>query len=121
MNYLSVLFYSLIFKITAFAAESQGINIPNIENNQDLGDAFGSNFNNPDPKKLTISIFNTVISLSGAIFMIMLLVGGITYLTGAGNEEQTGKAKKIMIDATVGLILTLGAYGIGKMVIEQLS
>ncbi|KKP87829.1 MAG: hypothetical protein UR93_C0030G0002 [Berkelbacteria bacterium GW2011_GWA2_35_9] len=74
-----------------------------------------------DPAKITAFIFNTVISLSGAIFMIMLLVGGITYLTGAGNDEQTGKAKKIMIDATIGLILTLGAYGIGKMVIDQLS
>lgn len=74
-----------------------------------------------DPGKITALIFNAVISFSGAIFMIMMLVGAITYLVGAGNEEQTGKAKKIMIDAVIGLILTLGAYGIGKMVIDQLS
>ncbi len=74
-----------------------------------------------DPATLTAFIFNTVISLSGAIFMIMMLVGAITYLTGAGNEEQTGKAKKIMIDAVIGLVLTLSAYGIGKMVIDALG
>lgn len=76
---------------------------------------------NLDPASLTAFIFNTVIGISGAIFMIMLLVGGITYLTGAGNEEQTGKSKKIMVDAVIGLVLTLSAYGIGKMVIDALG
>lgn len=74
-----------------------------------------------DPASLTALVFNTVISISGAIFMIMMLVGAITYLTGAGNDEQTGKAKKIMIDAVIGLVLTLSAYGIGKMVIDALG
>jgi len=38
---------------------------------------------------------NFAIAISGAILIIMLLVGGIMYLSGAGNEDQTGKAKKI--------------------------
>ncbi|TSC93249.1 MAG: Uncharacterized protein CEN89_153 [Candidatus Berkelbacteria bacterium Licking1014_7] len=64
-------------------------------------------------------IFSTIITAAGAIFMIMLIVGGIQYLTGAGNEETTGKAKKLMIDAVIGLLITLSAWAIGAWVLNQ--
>ena len=66
-------------------------------------------------------IFNTIITISGVIFLIMLLIGGIQYLTGAGNEEATGKAKKMMIDAIVGLIIVLASWAIGTWILGQLS
>jgi len=47
----------------------------------------------------------------------MLLVGGIMYLSGAGNEDQTGKAKKIMIDAVIGLFIVMSVYAISSFVI----
>ncbi|TSC93248.1 MAG: Uncharacterized protein CEN89_152 [Candidatus Berkelbacteria bacterium Licking1014_7] len=64
-------------------------------------------------------VFNTVIIAAGAIFVILLLVGGIQYLSGAGNEEATGKSKKLMIDAVVGLIIVLAAWAIGTWVKGQ--
>ncbi|TSC93247.1 MAG: Uncharacterized protein CEN89_151 [Candidatus Berkelbacteria bacterium Licking1014_7] len=66
-------------------------------------------------------IFNIAISVSGVIFMIILLVGGIQYLTGAGNEEATGKAKKMMIDAAIGLLIVLSVWAIGTWVINALA
>ena len=66
-------------------------------------------------------IFNTIITISGVIFLIMLLIGGIQYLTGAGNEETTGKAKKMMIDAIVGLIIVLASWAIGTWILNRLS
>ena len=66
-------------------------------------------------------IFNTIITISGVIFLIMLLIGGIQYLTGAGNEETTGKAKKMMIDAIVGLVIVLASWAIGTWILERLS
>ena len=66
-------------------------------------------------------IFNTIITISGVIFLIMLLIGGIQYLTGAGNEEATGKAKKMMIDAIVGLIIVLASWAIGTWILGRLG
>ncbi|HRY82522.1 MAG TPA: hypothetical protein P5232_02385 [Candidatus Moranbacteria bacterium] len=43
-----------------------------------------------------------------AVFMIM--IGGYMYLTSAGNNTQTGKAKGIITDAIAGLILALVSY-----------
>jgi len=60
---------------------------------------------------------NFAIAISGAILIIMLLVGGIMYLSGAGNEDQTGKAKKIMIDAVIGLFIVMSVYAISSFLI----
>ena len=51
----------------------------------------------------------------------MLLFGAFSYLLGAGNEEKTGKAKKLMVDAVIGVALTASAYGIGQFVLNLLS
>lgn len=66
-------------------------------------------------------IFNFVIILAGIIFVILFLVGGVQYLTAAGNEEQTGKAKRLLVDAIVGLVIVLAAWAIGNFVLKQLN
>lgn len=73
------------------------------------------------PNEITSLIFSTILGIAGLVFMIMMLVGGFAYLTGAGNEEKTGKAKKLMVDAVIGVILTASAYGISQFIIGQLS
>lgn len=70
--------------------------------------------------KIIAEIFNFVIAISGAIFLIMLLVGGVQYLTGAGNEETTTKARRLMVDAIIGFILVIAAYAIGVFIINRL-
>lgn len=67
------------------------------------------------------TIFNFIIVVAGTIFIILILVGGMQYLTSAGNEEGTGKAKKLMVDAIIGLILTLAAWAIGTFILRQLG
>lgn len=64
-------------------------------------------------------VFDFIIAIAGGIFVIMLLVGGVIYLTGAGNEEQTGKGKKMMIDAVVGIFIVLAAWGIGTYILRS--
>lgn len=80
----------------------------------------GSDFKTTGQKMVTL-IFNIVITVSGAVFLIMLLVGGVMYLTGAGSEEVTGRAKRLMIDAVIGLILVLAAWPIGSFIIDKIK
>ncbi|KKP88827.1 MAG: hypothetical protein UR93_C0007G0009 [Berkelbacteria bacterium GW2011_GWA2_35_9] len=63
-------------------------------------------------------IFNFIIAIAGAIFVLMLLIGGITYLVGSGNEEQTGKGKKMMIDAIIGIFIVLASWAIGTYILN---
>lgn len=46
----------------------------------------------------------------GVCAMLMIIIGGYMYLTSAGNTSETGKAKGIITDAIVGLILALVSY-----------
>lgn len=65
------------------------------------------------------TIFNTVVAAAGAIFVVLLLVGGVQYLSAAGNEEATAKAKKLLVDAVIGLIIVLAAWAIGQFVLTK--
>lgn len=65
------------------------------------------------------TIFNLVFAIAGAIFVILLLVGGIQYLTAAGNEEATAKARRLLVDAIVGLIIVLAAFAVGRFILNK--
>lgn len=67
------------------------------------------------------TIFNIVIAASGAIFVILLLVGGIQYLTAAGNEESVGNARKLLINSIVGLIIVLSAWALGTWILQRVG
>jgi len=62
-------------------------------------------------------IFNTLIIVGAVVVFVMFAIGGIIYLTGAGNEEQTGKAKKLLIDAIIGFAIVLAAYALARFVL----
>ena len=98
----------LAWALPAFAALNAGVGPRNILRFETLGETIET-------------IFNVVIILAGAIFVILFLVGGIQYLTAAGNEEQTGKAKKLLVDAIVGLVIVLAAWAIANFVLDQLG
>ncbi len=46
----------------------------------------------------------------GISAMLMIVLGGYMYLVSAGNASQTGKAKGVIADAIVGLILALVSW-----------
>ena len=46
----------------------------------------------------------------GLAAMLMIIIGGYTYLTSAGNNATMGTAKKIITDAIAGLILALVSW-----------
>lgn len=70
---------------------------------------------------LIAQVFRIMLSLAGGVFLIILLFGGFTYMSAGGNDEGTTKAKKIMVNAVVGLIITVASYGIGSWILHLLG
>jgi hypothetical protein len=54
----------------------------------------------------------------GIIFLFLLIYGGIFWMTARGNESQVEKAKNIITNSLVGLIIVLLAYAISVFVIK---
>jgi len=58
------------------------------------------------------SIVGVVLSFVGVIFLILMIYAGLVWMTAQGNQEQVNKAKDLMINAIIGLIIVLAAYAI---------
>lgn len=63
-------------------------------------------------QKLVYNFTNFISAFIGAGAFAMLFYGGYLYVVSAGNEEQTGKAKKIIIGAVIGILIAFAAFGI---------
>lgn len=65
---------------------------------------------------LALFAIKTLISFSGVVAVLFLIVGGFFYLTSAGNEEQIEKGKKIIINSVIGLVVVMLAYAIVRII-----
>jgi hypothetical protein len=59
---------------------------------------------------------NIVYFLAGTIAVIIIIIGGITFVTSAGNSAGVTKAKNMILYAVVGLVVVLGAFVITNFV-----
>ena len=66
------------------------------------------------------TIIRGALSLLGVVFVCLVIYAGFLWMTASGNEEQISKAKKIMIGAIIGLIITLSAFAIYSFVMSAL-
>jgi hypothetical protein len=76
--------------------------------------ATAAGFSNTTPSiGLTVgTIIKGLLSLIGVIFMAYIFYGGYLWMTASGKEDQLEKAKAIIKNSIVGLIIVLGAYAI---------
>ena len=73
-----------------------------------------------DPREMIANIINIILGFLGIIALVIILYAGFTWMTAAGNEDQVGKAKKMMSAGIIGLIIILSAFGIAKFVVGAL-
>jgi len=66
-------------------------------------------------------VIQIALSLVGIIFMIFLFYGGILWMTAAGSEKRIDRAKKIMSQSIVGLIIVLMAYAISVFIVGMFA
>ena len=74
-----------------------------------------------DLRPILDQIARWLVYVASALFFFMFLWGALQYLTGAGNRDQTTKAKGAMVAAGVGLLITIASYAIVSFVIDRLT
>lgn len=65
-------------------------------------------------------LYQYLISISGVVALAALIVGGIIYLTSAGEPEKLNKAKKQILAALFGIVLLLSSYLILRTINPEL-
>ncbi len=65
-------------------------------------------------------IIKGFLGLLGTVFVVLTIYAGYLWMTASGNEEQITKAKKMITNAVIGLIIILLAYAITDFVLARL-
>lgn len=81
----------------------------------------GYNITTTSVESLTGMVLTTVLSLLGVVFLILMVYGGYLWMTARGNEDQVKKAKSLITDTIIGLIIVLMAYAISWFVISKMG
>ena len=65
------------------------------------------------------NVVNVLLFLIGAIAVIMIVIGGLRYVTSNGDSSATKGAKDTILYAVIGLIVAILAYAIVNFVITS--
>lgn len=74
-----------------------------------------------DVGSLLTTVINYVLGFIAVIAAAILVYGGIMYMTSAGNDDQLRSAKTIITSGIIGLILSLAAGVIVRLVISAVG
>jgi uncharacterized BrkB/YihY/UPF0761 family membrane protein len=123
------LFWSLsLFAVLAFGSLStawaQNPVPPGSYGMEQVGSKFGTG-DPSDPKQdlrlIIVRIINSTLLVLGLIFVILLLVSGYQWMTAGGNKEHVETATKRMVNATIGLLIILAAWGITRFIFYKMA
>ena len=74
-----------------------------------------------DLKTIIADVINIALGFLGIIAVIIILFAGFKWMTAAGNEEQVSSAKKMIVQAVIGLAIIFLAWAIANFVITNLQ
>ncbi len=69
-----------------------------------------------DIRETIALIINAFLGLLGLVMVVLMIYAGFLYMTSQGNEEQVTKAKAIIRNAIIGLIIITLSYAIVRFV-----
>lgn len=66
-------------------------------------------------------VITIALSFIGVLFLLLAIYGGYIWMLARGNEQEVEKAKQIIQNAIIGLVVVLAAYAISWYVINALG
>jgi hypothetical protein len=81
----------------------------------------GAGLSGGEVEQIVPNIIKNFLSVLGLIAVVLIIYAGFLWMTAGGNEEQVSKAKKLITNAVIGLIIIMAAYSIAYFVISRLS
>ncbi len=122
--FIIVFSLSLIYFVTPVLTNktmAQSDLIQTQEGLDEVGKAFGQR-GEPDDVRVTITkIIVLFLQFLGIIFLVLILFAGFQWMMSGGNEEKVGKAKKLLINAVIGLVIILVSWLLARYLLIMFS
>lgn len=75
----------------------------------------------PSVETILAQTINVVLSASGIILLGFLIYAGFLYMTAGGDNDKVKKAKRLITNTIIGIVIIVGAYAISVFVIGQVA
>lgn len=69
----------------------------------------------------TGQLIQGILGAMGMIFFVLMVYAGYLWMTARGEEDQITKARNTIISALIGLVITVGAYGLTAILVTRLQ
>lgn len=89
----------------------------------DAGLSYGRGTGLPaqDIRLVIAGMINTFIGVLAIIFLIIIVISGAFYMISKEDPEKKAKIKKIMISATIGMVIIVSALSIVSFILKSLA
>jgi len=67
------------------------------------------------------NVIGAGLSMIGVVFFVLMVYGGIMWMTARGNDDQTKKAFNTIVAATIGMIIVLASYALTNFVFSSVG
>lgn len=72
-----------------------------------------------DLKQFVLKVVNYALGFLGLIAVLVVIYAGVSYIISGGEDEKTGKAKKMIGYAAIGLLIVLGSFAFVNTIIKS--
>jgi hypothetical protein len=70
---------------------------------------------------VTLAIIDILIHIAGLVAIVYVVIGGVQYVTSQGNPDATAKAQSTVVNALIGLALTITAIAFVSFIGNKLG
>ena len=116
---LSLIAFSATSLNTLITTPTYAVNCSDSTISQAVRDAAGCN--SSTLPSVIVNILNAIILVAGIIAAIFIVVGGVNYMTSAGDPGKVAKAKNTIIYALIGLVVCVLAFAIVNWAIGKIN
>jgi len=67
-----------------------------------------------------VNIINAVIGVLGLVCVVVMIIGGVNYMTSSGDATKVKKAKDTILYGLIGLVVCVLAFAIVNFVITNI-
>jgi Type IV secretion system pilin len=86
-----------------------------------LNDPLGFGNDTDAPQKVIGKVIQMVLGVIGSLALLMVVYGGVVWMTAAGSQEKVKKGRDILIWAIVGLVVIFSSYAVVNFVLTGIG
>ena len=71
-----------------------------------------------DPRDVLANVVSYLLTFIGIIAVVIVLLGGLKWMTSMGNEDRLASAKATVMSGLIGLVFIIISYAIVTLIID---